>query len=180
MVLSLGPGLTANSPKVEPGAVLTISTLTSPDLRGARTAISGGPLLAYQGERRTPPKPNLANAASYELRSMWDRHPRTALGWNSKYVYLVLVDGRQKDLSMGMMLDELGDYMVKKIGCTDVMNLDGGGSAMMWANGRIANSPCDGGERAIANALVVVRKEKADDPSRLRASNHGQSNPSNP
>ena len=58
-----------------------------------------------------------------------------------------------------MTLAELSAQMVK-LGCTEVMNLDGGGSAMFWADGKIQNSPCDGHEREIANALVVVRREK--------------------
>ena len=161
LVLSIGPTLATSLPKLEKRAVLTLSTATTPDLRGASTALSGGPLLRYRGERRSPPKPTGGNALSYEFRSMWDRHPRSAMGWNDKYYFLVQVDGRQPGLSMGMTLEELGDYMATKLGCTDVMNLDGGGSATFWVNGRIANSPCDGGERDVANALVVVRTAPA-------------------
>jgi hypothetical protein len=160
LVLSMGPALAEKAPNVEVGAVLTISTAATPDLRGARTAISGGPLLACQGERRRPAKPTGANASSYEYRSMWERHPRSAMGWNDKYYFLVQVDGRQRDLSIGMTLDELGEFMVTKLGCTDVMSLDGGGSATFWCNGRVTNSPCDGRERDIANALIVLRREK--------------------
>jgi exopolysaccharide biosynthesis protein len=67
------------------------------------------------------------------------------------------VDGRQRRLSVGMTLDELSAYLVE-LGCTDAMNLDGGGSATLWFNGLIRNRPCDGHERAIANCLVVTRK----------------------
>jgi hypothetical protein len=164
LVLSLGPILATNVPVVKGGHLLTISTETTPDLRGATTAISGGPILAHDGQRRSPPSVP-AGGASYEFATMWERHPRTAIGWNEKYFFFVEVDGRQRDLSVGMKLEELGDYMVKTLGCTEAMNLDGGGSAMLWANGHIANSPCDGGERSIANALIVVRKEKTGSKS---------------
>jgi exopolysaccharide biosynthesis protein len=40
------------------------------------------------------------------------------------------------------------------------MNLDGGGSAEMWVEGRVVNRPCFGHERDTANALVVVRKQE--------------------
>jgi hypothetical protein len=37
------------------------------------------------------------------------------------------------------------------------MNLDGGISSVLWADGRVRNSPCAGDERDVANAIVVVR-----------------------
>jgi exopolysaccharide biosynthesis protein len=36
------------------------------------------------------------------------------------------------------------------------MNLDGGGSATFWLDGKVMNSPSDKQERALANALVIV------------------------
>ena len=68
------------------------------------------------------------------------------------------VDGRQKSLSVGMTLDELSAYL-RKLGCNEAMNLDGGGSATLWCTGKVRNSPCDGQERAIANSLIVVRRK---------------------
>jgi len=55
------------------------------------------------------------------------RQPRTAIGWNSNFFYIVEVDGRQRGLSVGMTFPELADYMVK-LGCDEALNLDGGGS----------------------------------------------------
>ena len=51
---------------------------------------------------------------------------------------------------------EVGTYLMK-LGGTEAMNLDGGGSAMLDAKGAV-NSPCDGVERKIDNALIVARK----------------------
>jgi exopolysaccharide biosynthesis protein len=45
-----------------------------------------------------------------------------------------------------------------KLGCTEAMNLDGGGSSTLWYSGRVRNRPCDGEERLVGNALVVIRK----------------------
>jgi len=59
-----------------------------------------------------------------------------------------------------MNLNEVADFMIQ-MGCKEVLNLDGGGSAMFWCNGRIVNSPCDRRERDIANALILVRKPTA-------------------
>ena len=160
MVLSVGRQLSGIVPTVKVGDVLKISTASSPDLAGVKFAIGGGPRLVDKGRPVKQKMPeNAAGALAYELRSIFERHPRSAIGWSKKYFYLVEVDGRQRNLSVGMTLDELGEYMAK-LGCEEVMSLDGGGSAMFWVDGRIANKPCDGGERAVANAVVIVRKDK--------------------
>ena len=64
--------------------------------------------------------------------------------------------GRQLDLSLGMTFTQLAEYMLD-LGCDQAMNLDGGGSATLWAFGSVKNSPSEGQERAAPNALVVVR-----------------------
>ncbi len=155
LVLSAGAPLAARLPRVEPGAVVSISTGTQPGLDGARIAISGGPILVHEGR----PQSIESTGGSYETRSMVERHPRTALGWSPRHFFLVEVDGRQPDVSVGMTLEELGAYLAR-VGCVEALNLDGGGSAMLWAGGEIRNSPCDGRERAIANALLVLRRPR--------------------
>jgi phosphodiester glycosidase/type IX secretion system substrate protein len=87
-----------------------------------------------------------------------DRHPRTAVGFSSDStkIYLITVDGRQAGYSVGMSLYELADYMLGW-GIYQGINLDGGGSTTMVARGDVVNSPSDpGGERTVANALMVV------------------------
>jgi exopolysaccharide biosynthesis protein len=94
---------------------------------------------------------------SYEGSSMLERHPRSAIGWNGQYYFLVEVDGRQASLSVGMTLAELAACLAR-LGCEEAMNLDGGGSATLWFAGAVRNRPCDGHEREIANALLVVKQ----------------------
>ena len=148
MVLSLSPEAAVRLPKIEAGALLKISTATTPDLAGVKTALGGGPALVRAGK---------ANS----IEGPYPRHPRTALGWNKNYLYLLQVDGRQSDLSIGMTFPELAAYFVK-LGCDEAINLDGGGSATFWYLGQVMNSPCYGHERTIANGLVILRKS---DPS---------------
>ena len=144
-VLSIGPGLVSSVPSLEPGATARLIMETTPDLSGAEVAIGGGPTLIKDGK----------------LMSWKDwlnmRHPRTALGWNQQHIFLVEVDGRQIDVSLGMTFLELAEYMLK-LGCEQAMNLDGGGSATLWAFGAVRSSPSEGQERPSPNALVVVRK----------------------
>jgi hypothetical protein len=151
LVLSIPPSMATLA--VEKGMLLKISTMTTPILRGLKTAISGGPVLLLEGKKQKI----RTRGDSYSSSSMFERHPRTAIGWNEDAIFLVEVDGRQKGLSMGMTLDEMAGYL-QKLGCINGMNLDGGGSAMLWYDGRIRNSPCDGRERDIANSLIVTRK----------------------
>jgi hypothetical protein len=154
MVLSIGPAALKTTPRVEPGAELSISTLTEPALRGVKTAISGGPVLVRRAKRQRFKAPD---SDSYELGSMMERHPRSAIGWNENYFFLVTVDGRQKGVSAGMTLNELAAYLVE-LGCQEAMNLDGGGSATLWYDGKVRNHPCDGYEREVANSLIVCKK----------------------
>lgn len=58
--------------------------------------------------------------------------PRTAFGLskNHRYLYLLAVDGRQKEYSQGADMHDLCDLMLKA-GASDAMNMDGGGSTTM-------------------------------------------------
>jgi hypothetical protein len=156
MVLSLPLRPLGSMPEVAPGAVLEISTATTPSLNGVKTAIAGGPALIKDGKPFSAKEAPLAVMQNYAERSKYERHPRSAVGWSATHVYFVTVDGRQPRLSMGMKLAELAEYMVG-LGCTDAMNFDGGKSAQMWMAGQIMNSPCQG-EDTVANSLLVLRK----------------------
>jgi hypothetical protein len=145
MVLSLDPSLAANVPPIQPGATVRIVTETLPDLTGVDVAIGGGPALVQNG------KP-------MEWKGFIKmRHPRTAVGWNREHLFLVEVDGRQADISVGMTFPEMASYMAK-LGCEQAMNFDGGGSATLWAFGMVKNSPSEGEERPAPNALVLLKK----------------------
>jgi hypothetical protein len=145
MVLSLGPTLADRTASLQPGATVRLVTETMPDLAGVNMAIGGGPALLRDG------KP-MQWTGLFKF-----RHPRTAIGWNKDHFFMVEVDGRQANLSIGMSFPELAGYMAK-IGCTEAMNFDGGGSATLWAFGMVKNSPSEGDERPAPNALVLVRK----------------------
>ena len=154
LVLSLGPAIMDRFQNVAAGSVLQVSTASAPGLLGVRTAISGGPVLIRDGRRQAI---RASPGDSYESASMIERHPRAAIGWNKQFFFLAEVDGRQRDLSVGMTLEELCKFLFN-LGCENVLNLDGGGSATLWYEGQVRNSPCDHYERPVANSLVVVRK----------------------
>lgn len=145
-VLSVGPGVSATLPALEAGtSVLTVITETVPALHRVGTAMGGGPALVRNGQ------PMEWNGLVHF------RHPRSAVGWDDAYFYLVQIDGRQGGVSVGMTLRELAEYLVR-LGCKEALNLDGGGSSTLWAFGNVVNSPSEGRERPGANALVIVKQ----------------------
>lgn len=146
MVVSIAPGLVAGLPAVVPGMTLQVVTETFPKLEDVKVAIGGGPTLVRDGK-------------AMQWNGLQARHPRSAVGYNRDFVYLVEIDGRQGNVSLGMSFPELAAYM-QKLGCENAMNLDGGGSATMWVFGNVINSPSEGRERPSANALVVVEKNR--------------------
>jgi hypothetical protein len=112
-------------------------------------AIGGGPVVVKDGAIAVNDKVEGFPASFSDV-----RHPRTAIGKSAAGdIWLVVVDGRSK-ISAGATLDELGQIM-RNLGCTDALNLDGGGSTVMSVFGAALNRPSDGRERAIANGLVV-------------------------
>lgn len=93
------------------------------------------------------------------------REPRTAIGinQNGRYIYLVVVDGRQPFYSDGATFLELAEFLFDQ-GAYFAMAIDGGGSSTMVIEGEnggpvILNSPIDnyipGSERPVANHFGV-------------------------
>ena len=89
------------------------------------------------------------------------RHPRTAAGTadNGRTLVLIAIDGRQPGWSVGMTLPELAELLQAE-GCTDALNLDGGGStAIVMLDGAGAlttNRVSDKRFRPVANNLAVI------------------------
>lgn len=93
------------------------------------------------------------------------RHNRTALGRKADgTVLLVVADGRFKHYAEGLSLPELERIMLW-MGCSDAINLDGGGSSTMYVQGGhhngIVNYPSDNrrhdheGQRPVSNAIII-------------------------
>ena len=91
--------------------------------------------------------------------------PRTALGINrnGRYLYMVVVDGRQPFYSEGVTFAELAE-LLRKQGAYMAMSMDGGGSSTLVVAGedglpRILNTPIDnyipGRERPVGNHLGI-------------------------
>lgn len=82
------------------------------------------------------------------------RHPRTAIAYNSRYLYFVVVDGRSTS-SAGMTMNELGEFCRDHLDATHGINQDGGGSSTMMVNGVLKNRPSGGSQRAVINGMFM-------------------------
>lgn len=114
--------------------------------------ISGGPYLIKDGEI-------YIDVTAQKLGAITGKNPRTAIGYtaNNEFI-MVTVDGREK-ASVGMTLGELA-RMMKSFGCINAMNLDGGGSSVMYVNGKVVNSPAQVGGIPISNALTITERTR--------------------
>lgn len=87
--------------------------------------------------------------------AFFNRHPRTIAGRTSSgAIVLVTIDGRQTT-SVGATLKEAAGVALA-LGMRNAINLDGGGSTTMVANGALVNTPSGSSERAVGDALVYV------------------------
>ena len=130
-------------------------------------AMGGGPVLVRDGRMcfdylKTSSGKYLSNSELFQtdIYASGLKAPRTAVGYKADgRVVLFICDGRNSGGSAGLTLDELARVM-KGLGCTDVLNLDGGGSTMMTVGNEatLLNVPSDGKQRAVYSYMAIVGK----------------------
>lgn len=69
------------------------------------------------------------------------RNPRTAIAYNDRYIFYIVVDGRDRYRSLGMSMAELGAFAKLSLNASWGVALDGGGSSTMVVEGRVKNHP---------------------------------------
>jgi hypothetical protein len=146
---------------LQPGDTLALRFDFSPSLGPKDQVLGGGPRLVRDGKVAVEAEGGSINGAFAST-----RHPRTAIGYNGNKLFMLVVDGRQPGYSVGMSLPELAQAMAD-LGCTDALNVDGGGSTALWIRGSIVNRPSDGRERPVANGLFFFSSAPVGDPVRL-------------
>lgn len=120
---------------------------TTPEWKDVKHIIGGGPYLVKDNQV-------YVDITEQKLGSIGGKNPRSAIGYTANNnLIIVAVDGRE-NASVGMTLTELAGFM-KSIGCYNAMNLDGGGSTVLYINGRVVNNPKVQGGIALSNALVL-------------------------
>ena len=123
---------------------------TIPNWDNVNHIISGGPYLVKNGEI-------FIDMTEQKLGAIGGKNPRTAIGYTADgNLIMVAVDGRE-GASVGMTLRELAGFL-QSVGCVNAMNLDGGGSTVMYVNGKVVNMPAVRGGIALSNALTIELK----------------------
>jgi len=117
---------------------------------GAVQILAFGPGLVMNGE--------IAVTEDEEVGTAKASNPRTAIGMVDALHYLFVVsDGRTRE-SAGLKLYELAEFM-QSLGAVTAYNLDGGGSATMYFNGRVINKPTTNGksfeERNVSDIVYI-------------------------
>jgi exopolysaccharide biosynthesis protein len=134
--------------------------------------LTGMPILVKDGKVNTvyPPddlvKFKKGEGDATTLNGLWIvNHPRTAVGISKdeSWMMLVVVDGRQKEWSRGMRIEQLARFM-QEHDAWNAINLDGGCSSAMWVKAKsgIVNSQCiqHGKIRKTAEHIGVVPLKK--------------------
>ena len=134
------------------GSAVTITTSITPGWEDVVEAVGGREWAVEGGQSSIRPVSTITR----------NPNPRTAVGIGANgNLVLAVVDGRRPGYSVGVTAADLADLLVGQ-GVSDAIILDGGGSttALVRRPGDIeatvVNRPSDGGERAVANALLVV------------------------
>jgi exopolysaccharide biosynthesis protein len=119
------------------------------------TAVGGGPVLVQAGDVRISNNQELKFAG----KAIEDRHPRTAMGYTPGGKLIILViQGRFPGISEGATLVQEA-RILKDLGCSEALNLDGGGSSCLLVNGKETTKPSDrGGQRAVPGVFLIKGK----------------------
>ncbi len=136
---------------LRPGSQVVFDlAITGFDWKKIDNVVGGGPSLVADGTVNID-----APSQGFDASFSGKRHPRTAVGRTREGdLWWVAIDGRQK-LSDGATLDELARVM-QRLGCSDAINLDGGGSTAMSILSVTVNRPSEGREREVANGVVFL------------------------
>lgn len=141
----VGPAQQLDKVKNEKEIKLDIKTI--PNWDNVNHIISGGPYLVRDGQV-------YVDVSEQKLGAIGGRNPRSAIGYTAdNNLVIVAVDGREQ-ASVGLTLSELAGFM-KSIGCVNAMNLDGGGSTVLYVGGKVVNNPQVKGGIALSNALTL-------------------------
>ncbi len=139
----------------------TDENIISEMTEGLSQVWSFGPALVRDGEISVTETQEISGKSGRQGRggqSSSGGNPRTAIGQAGELHYIFIVsDGRTSE-SEGLSLYELAGLFIER-GCHVAYNLDGGGSATMYFNGKVINSPTTSGrsiqEREVSDIVYI-------------------------
>ena len=120
------------------------------------TAIGGGPVLIHGGKTVNTWKEELLYGDGADDKMPEARHPRTAIGVTGEGLLLLLVcEGRGMTEGVAGMTFAEEAALLQQFGCTEALNLDGGGSSCMLVKGKETIQPSDGAQRPVASVVIM-------------------------
>ncbi len=116
----------------------------------AKNGIGGAPVLIKDGKIKDTFREELIEIGADGAA------PRTAIGITAdKQLVLFVCEGRNMTEGVpGYTTGEVAQIL-KNYGCTDALNLDGGGSSLMLVNGKELIKPSDGNQRSVASCVYI-------------------------
>lgn len=125
-----------------------------------QTAIGGGPVLLKDGEVVNSWKAELLYGDGADDKMPEARHPRTAIGFTAEGRLLLFVcEGRGMTQGVAGMTFAEEAAVLKSLGCTQALNLDGGGSSCMLVQGQSTIKESDGAQRPVSSVVILKAKQ---------------------
>ena len=114
----------------------------------AVNAIGGAGVLLSNGEIKNTWAQELLDVAADS------NQPRTAIAYSTdKKLMFFVCEGRERTEGVaGLTTGEVANVL-KSLGCTEALNLDGGGSSCMLVNGKETIKPSGGEQRAVLTGV---------------------------
>ena len=123
-----------------------------------QTAIGGGPVLLRKGETVNSWEAEMFYGDGADDKMPEARHPRTAIGVTSDGLMILFVcEGRGMTQGVAGMTFAEETSVLKALGCTDALNLDGGGSSCLLVEGKETIKVSDGTPRAVASVVLLKK-----------------------
>ena len=143
------PNALNTAPQAKPSEIFPAnSSVWSP-----QTAIGGSPMLLKKGNIMISDVEELIDINNKTGRS------RSAIGFTAKNrVVILAIEKNATTGNLGVSLSEMAQ-LLKDMGCTDAINLDGGGSTCLLVNnGKVTNQPEGNTQRAVSSVIFVKKK----------------------
>ena len=149
----------ANSWEADPLPVPDASFPSTAADFAPQTAIGAGPVLLKGGQIVNSWEAELLYGDGADDKMPLDRHPRTAIGSTADGCLILFVcEGRGMTEGVaGMNFAEEAEVM-KALGCTEALNLDGGGSSCLLVQGLETIKVSDGAQRPVASVVILKAK----------------------
>ena len=123
------------------------------------TAIGGGPVLLKDGKVVNSWEAELLYGDGADDKMPEARHPRSAIGVTPDGLLILFVcEGRGMTEGVAGMTFAEEAEVLRSLGCSDALNLDGGGSSCLLVCGQETIKPSDGSQRAVSSVVILRKK----------------------